>query len=311
MALGEQFTSREVSEGAEGLTGTRVFVTEWNDRYSHVGTSAVPRHNDRWSPEDDSRIPTSDIQPLWVHEIVRRPYASSSASGSKEAATHARITVTYRGWPLNLTKALDWIVEARHSTNAVDVGPRLVFSTSGTAVPQRGTTLVPVIEFIITGEQQLDAVLHNAYYDVWRDVPGARMLGTVCAEMFRFDTSHVKYRAAPSPNLTVKDAARGHLLFASQSLSAPFNRRDENGQEAMYRKFQRSVYWRGVTESDGIGGVEIVGGHNLLWNANGAVTGWDITEPLLYPEMPWKNPNPGMGDWHYPVPSEILTTIPG
>ena len=73
MALGEQFTSRNVSEGPEGLTGTRVFLTTWAGRYARAGALGVPWHNARWNTIDDPRIPADDNQALWVHSIDRQP----------------------------------------------------------------------------------------------------------------------------------------------------------------------------------------------------------------------------------------------
>ena len=72
----------------------------------------------------------------------------------------------------------------------------------------------------------------------------------------------------------------------------------------MFRKFNRSIYWRGVMENNEQGEGVVIGGHNLLWNDKESK--WDLTNPPLYPTAKWKEGASPDVDWNYPVPRSLL-----
>ncbi len=297
MAIGEQSLltgNREITESEEGAVGTRIFLTLWDDRRG-VG---VPRHNHQWSNADDARIALADTEDLWVHSIARKPYAASSDAGSKKGATHCISTVTYKGWPLDLTMQANWIVEARHTASAAEVGKQLQYATRvpPKTVPQKAVRLVGAIEYMITGEQLLGTIAQ-----AYQEIPAARLLGTVCSERF------VMTGLLPVPLAYLGAGYKPEaetLLFASQSVSAPYYRRNAVGNRLLYRKFQRSVIWKGIIDT--VGGLTgVVGGWNLLWDSDSADPRWDLTNPRLYRSATWT----GLGvfnDWDEPFPSAYL-----
>jgi len=273
MAYGEQFIgNRQIVAGPDGGTGTRVFLVPWASRYSYAGPYAIPEHNAKWSVATDSRLDRDEE--LWVHSVVRDPYGASSAAGSKEAATECRVTVTYRGWPVNLLNSANWIISARQIVQATETGRELEFTTSKNKVPKRAGQIVSLIEFAIIGEVLLtDAPSPAANKECMTAIPGLSAQGTVCAEQCVMgDLQYVD-------NDTSK---RGALLFEGQSLSAPYER-----SRIWYRKFERSILWRAVLETAGNPDLKrrVLGGHNLQYDAS--TSAWDTTDPPLYPTTKW------------------------
>ena len=272
MAYGEQFGSRQVVRGPDGGTGTRIFLVPYVARHTVAGPYAIPQHNAKWVIALDSRLDRDEE--LWVHNIAYDPYAASTAPGSTEPATECRVTVTYRGWPANLTDSWNWIVSGRQIIQATETGQELTFTTSHNPVPKRAGQIVSLIEYTIIGEQELgDAgswVLPGQKAMI--QVPALYAQGTVCAEM-----------CVMSGLLYVdEDAARGALLFEGQSLSAPYERGG-----TWYRKFERSILWRAVLETAGVAAQprRVLGGHLLQYDSS--TSAWDTTDPPLYPTATW------------------------
>ena len=272
MAYGEQFGSRQVVHGPDGATGTRIFLVPYAQRYAAAGVNAIPRQNDGWAVATDARLDADED--LWVHSIAYDPYAASSTAGSKEAATECRVTVTYRGWPLDLSIPTNWIVSGRQIVQATETGQELAFATSKNKVPKRAGQLVSLIEFTIIGEEEI--VIAGGQVPTAKcikKVPGVFAQGTVCAEPF----------VMGGLNYVDNDAKLGALLFEGQSLSAPYARRGY-----WYRKFERSILWRAVLETVGVAAQprRVLGGHLLQWDASAGGV-WDTTDPPLYPTTGW------------------------
>ena len=276
MAYGEQFTgNRQIVAGPDGGTGTRIFLVPWNQRHAIAGVYAIPVHNDKWDVPTDARLDRDEE--LWVHSVVRDPYGASSAAGSKDAATECRVTVTYRGWPLDLVDSENWIVAGRQIVQATETGQELTFTTSKNKVPKRAGQLVSLIEFTIIGEERLSSRAGQVpVAECMKKVPGAFAQGTVCAEPF----------VMGGLNYVDNDAKLGALLFEGQSLSAPYARAG-----FWYRKFERSILWRAVLETVGVAGQprRVLGGHLLQWDASAGGV-WDTTDPPLYPTTGWARP---------------------
>ena len=277
MAYGEQFRSRQIVKGADGTTGTRVFIVPWDDRVDRAGLHAIPQHNDQWTVAQDARLESDKT--LWVHSVTEDPYGASSAAGSKKAATDCQVTVTYRSWPADLFKPEDWIVSARQIVQAAPTGQKLKFTTSKNKLAKEAAQLVSLIEFTIVGEQNLQSAVAGirlAPKLAMFKVPGIFAQGTVCSEIFMIDGLHY----------VNDDAKRGALLFEGQSFSAPF---DRGG--LWIRKFERSILWRGVFDTAAVPAGQarrIVGGHNLQWDPSIGAGAWDTTDPPLYPTTEWK-----------------------
>jgi len=273
----EQWGSREVVYGAEGTTGRRVILTEWENRNG----PGIPDIGDMWPSV------VGELQEqIWVHRVTPVPYGASGPTGQAKAATHARVTIEYEHTrPIDSSHVLGWQITTSSAFQAIEVGGDRVFTDlhlgNVVRVPVGQTILMPATEIIIRGTLFLGNI--NGQGDLPEDAKPAALarpsahaqlkLGRICTE---------KFVRGPVPSNEIS----GQLLFDSEELGTPFPRRAGPFIE-MHRPFTRLFLWRLSSHRTPGAGLYTLGGWNHLWNSASQI--WDTVSPPLYEEVDFTN----------------------
>ena len=276
MAIKEQFESLDVRYGAEGIVGTRVFVCTWAERKAWTG---LPKLGDAWTPTG-----TGWTEMLWVHDVHCLPYGMSASAGG-DAASNCKIIYTYKSKPLILTEPKNWIVTSKLSLQALTAGAERTFSTEGGGgkVPERQAVLVPMIEIVVEGEEEIDSTATTADLTEPRN---AHLLGHVNGGLGDTRWKDIRGHVVGFP----AESSAELLLFEGEEVGEPFYR--QIGTEAIrYRRFTRHflvrvVHWLDTVETLYPGPTThmnangFMSAHNYVWNPD--INKWDLVTPDLY-----------------------------
>ena len=127
----ELFGSREVVIGRDGMTGKRIFVCEWFERYD-----VIPSMDSQWP--DDPR--------LHLVKTTFTPEGQSKVGYPNDEYTHCRVVCEYSSIPVPTSTAT---ASYDFYTEILEVGGGRLWTTSGKAIQQPLNIVYPKMREVL------------------------------------------------------------------------------------------------------------------------------------------------------------------